>query len=324
VFDALRGLIFAVITRFDLPVFMEYAISMERAILGGAILPIVLQRAWFDDTAVGWIERVSVIVHASHFVFFLTLGLVIWYWRPGQFRRYAAAMLAVMFLGLICYLLLPTVPPWMAARDFEVIPPIDRVGMWIYSANIPRVTNALATNPVAAMPSLHAAFPAACSAIALHLFGWRAAWTTAYTVLVAIVVGYLGEHYFVDVLAGWGLAIGVYVATFRTNLYRDRARQPGSLARAIAMGVLLFVASEGFSALRSRLEQPWVPTWAFIERELAGRSPAEQFVRGLRAERDGDLAAARAYFRTASERATTDQRRQEAMLAMARVAPDGP
>lgn len=71
-----------------------------------------------------------------------------------------------------------------------------------------------ASNPVAAMPSLHAA-----GAAVVLLFFWSSArwWAravlTAYALSMAFVLVYSGEHYVVDVLAGWLTAtIGVTVA----------------------------------------------------------------------------------------------------------------
>lgn len=71
-------------------------------------------------------EYVLVVVHASHFVVFLLFGLGLWFARRKAFGRFAAAMLLVMGMGTVGYLVVPTVPPWMAA-DLHAIPPIGRV-----------------------------------------------------------------------------------------------------------------------------------------------------------------------------------------------------
>jgi membrane-associated phospholipid phosphatase len=68
------------------------------------------------------------------------------------------------------------------------------------------------SNPVAAMPSLHAG-----SAMLVALFLWplvrtvgRAA-LVGYVLVMAVALVYTGEHYAVDVAAGWATA-GVAVA----------------------------------------------------------------------------------------------------------------
>lgn len=298
-FDAIRGGIYAAITRFDLPVYMGYAIEAERALLGGAVMPVLLQDLWHRPGP-AWFEGLLVLVHASHFVFFLTLGLAVWLLRHDEFRRYCVAMLLVMYGGLLVYLLVPTVPPWMAAADYEVIPPVHRIGMRLYNTSVPTLTAALATNPVAAMPSLHAAFPAVGTLIALRVFGWRAAWTIAYTLLSAVSVMYLGEHYLVDVIAGWLLGVGVYAVVFRTRAEADRSTVStvssapvplGEAAVAIAAGAVFVAAAEGVGIVKDRIRTDFVPTGAFIERELTGRSPvAEEHMRA-RARKDGAVRA---------------------------------
>ena len=295
-FDAIRGAIYAAIVHFDLPVYMGYAIAAERALLGGAVMPVLLQDLWYESGSIGGFERLLVIVHASHFVFFLTLGLAVWLLRPEEFRRYCLAMLLVMYGGLLAYLLLPTVPPWMAAAEYQVMAPVHRIGMQLYNTSVPTLTAALATNPVAAMPSLHAAFPAVCTLIAIRTFGRRAAWTIAYTALSALSVMYLGEHYLVDVLAGWLLGVGAYILVFHTRLGRRRNASAAvseplvsrrQAAAAVGMGAVFVLAAEGVGIVKSRVQSPFVPTRAFIERELAGRSPvAAEHIRA-RARKDG-------------------------------------
>ncbi|HEX9596854.1 MAG TPA: hypothetical protein VF982_08255, partial [Anaerolineales bacterium] len=62
--DSIRGLIYAMVHRFELPVYMNYAIAWERALLGGSTLPEILQRAWLDPEKIGPFERFLVIAHA--------------------------------------------------------------------------------------------------------------------------------------------------------------------------------------------------------------------------------------------------------------------
>jgi len=292
-FDAFRGAIFAAITRFDLPVYMGYAIAAEQALLRGSIMPVLLQDRWLEPGAISWLERLLVVVHASHFVFFLTIGLAVWLLRRETFGRYRAAMLLVMYAGLLIYLLLPTVPPWMAAASYQVIPPVHRVSMGLYNTTVPTLSAALATNPVAAMPSLHAAFPAVCTLIALRVFGRRAAWTAAYTLVSGLSVMYLGEHYLVDVLAGWALGAGVYALVFHTRLAErwsmaavSTSLPSASRRRAIAAaaaGAAFVLAAEGVGLVKTSIQTRFVPTTTFIERELAGRSPvAKEYARQRR------------------------------------------
>ncbi len=70
---------------------------------------------------------------------------------------------------------------------------------------------ALNPNPVAAFPSLHAAFPFLGFLAVREVFSRRAAWAVlAWCVAVWFSVVYLGEHYVVDVIAGVALAALVW------------------------------------------------------------------------------------------------------------------
>ena len=69
-----------------------------------------------------------------------------------------------------------------------------------------RYYNGLNPNPVAAFPSLHAAFPF-LGFLALRRVYPRAAWLAfVWCILVWFSVVFLGEHYVVDVIAGVALA----------------------------------------------------------------------------------------------------------------------
>lgn len=87
------------------------------------------------------------------------------------------------------------------------------------------------SNPVAAMPSLHAAVPAL---LALFLWPgsqwwWRLA-ACGYALAMAWTLLYTGEHYVVDVVAGW-LGAAVAVATARlVALRRERLKWPQGAA----------------------------------------------------------------------------------------------
>jgi membrane-associated phospholipid phosphatase len=79
------------------------------------------------------------------------------------------------------------------------------------------------SNPVAAMPSLHAAF-----ALLITLFLWKSTrwwWRVplaAYPLAMGFTLMYFGEHYAVDILAGWLYAVGAYLLVERLARRRER------------------------------------------------------------------------------------------------------
>jgi hypothetical protein len=221
-FDSFRGLIFAAIVRWELPYYARYAIEAEHALLGGTTLPHLLQGWWLVPGRLGLLDRVLIAVHASHFFFFLLFGVVVWRFRRAAFPRFQAAVLALLGAGLLMYALVPTVPPWMAAAPpLRLLPALTHVSAFVYGHDVLRpLTTTFDVNPIAAMPSLHAAFPALCTLFAMRVFGGRGLALAVYALMVCVAIGYLGEHYLVDVLAGLLLAVAVDLAVHARPVVR--------------------------------------------------------------------------------------------------------
>lgn len=221
-FDSLRGLTYSLTLFFGWPVYSAYAINAERALLNGNLAPAILQDAFHGHH---WLDVLTVTAHASHFLVFLIFGMAVWILRHECFATYRRSMLLLMYGGLIVYLLLPTAPPWMASQ-MGMIPTLQDVHKGMYAAS-PALNAMFDTNPIAAMPSLHAAFPALCCLLGLRVFGKKAWPLIAYALLVAFTVIYTANHYAVDVLAGWlvaGLAYYLATHTAMPNLIPSRLR----------------------------------------------------------------------------------------------------
>ena len=106
-FDYIRGLIFGLITYFELPVYLKYAIELELLLGGNKIFPVIFQDLvqWLGVSHT--LDRLFVVVHSSHFLVFLFLGFMVWLLRPDGFNRYKLAMLALMYIGALFYLVIP-------------------------------------------------------------------------------------------------------------------------------------------------------------------------------------------------------------------------
>jgi tetratricopeptide (TPR) repeat protein len=194
----------------------------------------------------------------------------------------------------------------MAYSEFRVLEPIAHITRDVYNFAIPALHRAFDTNPVAAMPSLHAGFPMLCSLAAVHVFGRKAAWALLYTAAVALAVAYLGEHYLVDILAGWLVAAAIYFVVFRTSAFDklsaqisvgERERPAGepfalSLRSSLLVAALFLVAAEVIGYQKASLEAEFVPPESFIARELDGKSPVVDFYRGTLAYKNRDYAEA--------------------------------
>jgi membrane-associated phospholipid phosphatase len=106
------------------------------------------------------------------------------------------------------------------------------VGQQLHLATLSWAYQNLNANPVAAFPSLHAAYP-----VLAYLYlrqAWpRGAWLMlAWGAVVIFAIVYLGHHYVIDAIGGVAYALAVYwavsrmsqVAWIRTALRRWRER----------------------------------------------------------------------------------------------------
>ena len=248
--DGLRGFIYLATCRLDLPVHVLYPLRWERALFG-EVPSVSLQNALLgspDGLSFGALEKVLTVLHGSHFVAFLGLGLILWLRRSPHFRTFRASFTILMAAGITGFALVPTVPPWMASELFGFLPKLVHFNIKIYNAVAPGLTTGFNTNPVAAMPSLHAAFPILCSLIVWTAARGRSWPFHIYTLLILFTIVYTGDHYIVDILAGGLLAAASFLAARKLGKKTPpgpgsaSGRNPGSLNRSLAAGGALLAA----------------------------------------------------------------------------------
>jgi hypothetical protein len=191
-------------------------LDLERRLFG-VIPTVALQTAFFRPGHLAWYDWTAAFIHGAHFAVPVGLAFAVWVRRRADFWRMAIAVLAMSYIGLIIYWQYPAAPPWMAAEQGYM----GQADIWrILGETLGRfpVTEPLGyayqrfpSNPVAAVPSLHAALPLT---VTLVLWRLRPRWalvTMTYTLLMTPALVYLGEHYVVDALAGWAVAIAAFV-----------------------------------------------------------------------------------------------------------------
>ncbi len=199
---------------------VDYPVRADRLLGGGELPGVRLQRRFARSPSIRPPEKALV---WTHWVWFLVPHGTVLYvlaCRRGQFPSAAAQIYATFDLGVACYWLVPTAPPWFAAQEGRMGAAqaasevrLRRMmldyGHQFWGDRWPRLYDALAGNPLAAMPSLHFA----TSVMAAHVLSdagplqGAAAWF--YTGTLGFALVYLGEHYLVDLIAGLALAEGV-------------------------------------------------------------------------------------------------------------------
>jgi membrane-associated phospholipid phosphatase len=192
---------------------VAYPVRVDRTIGLGTTPTVRLQRAFSRPPRFNGFEKVLVWCHWLWF--FVPHGTVVWLLvrHPERFARGAGRMYATFDLGLIGYWGVPTAPPWYAAErglmEDGKTPELRRMmveyGQEFWKSRWSPLYGFLGGNPLAAMPSLHFA----TSVMAARLLSETGrvpgtlGWTYAATLGLALV--YLGEHYVVDLAAGFAL-----------------------------------------------------------------------------------------------------------------------
>jgi hypothetical protein len=184
--------------------------------LGFGTVPTVWLQSHLYSGRTGALEVFAVLMWLSHFAFPLALGFGLWLRRRYEvFTALMCGILGALVLGEITFVLAPTAPPWLAAQHGH-LPPVHHLLKQsladMHLSGIAKIDGDPRNyNIVAALPSLHAAFPV-ISLLVVRRFGlprWLQAVFALQLVGVAFAIVYTGEHYLVDVLAGVLYALAV-------------------------------------------------------------------------------------------------------------------
>jgi membrane-associated phospholipid phosphatase len=190
-------------------------IDFDRWLGGGEVPTVWLQRHLYDPNHIHWYDVGIWCVYLSHFFTVWIVAAVLWKVAHDRFRRYVALVVAVTLMAFLTYWLYPAQPPWLAGQLGE-IPPVDKIVPTVWGhLGVPVAADLFSTgnglvNLVAAMPSLHAAYPAM-----LLCFFWRDGvwWRVAfglYALAMGFTLVYGGEHFVIDILVGWLYAAIAY------------------------------------------------------------------------------------------------------------------
>ena len=171
---------------------------------------------WFNKFFVehGWIGLTADYWYSTlHYI--VTPGVLLWLFvkHRDSYRHARRALVAATLLALTMFLLIPTAPPRFMSEFTDVLALHAHQGWWGADASAPRGLGNL-TNQLAAFPSLHCGWALWCAiqvrrharSRVVHLIGW------AYALGTAVVVVGTANHWVVDVLAGWLVVLGGFVA----------------------------------------------------------------------------------------------------------------
>ena len=189
---------------------IDYPIRIDSALGGGMPPTQRLQRRLRGDGKVSALDVAISAIYGSWFLPHVLLAYVL-VRHPAYLPRAAGRLAASYHLTTPFYWFLPTAPPWWAAEqagrmDGEVHRVVRRVVCKLLDRPPPGEDEEVPGNPWGSMPSDHIS-SAAITARGLmevnHAFGVLG-WL--YVGAAAFAVVYLGEHYVIDVLAGFAVA----------------------------------------------------------------------------------------------------------------------
>lgn len=205
-------------------VYVGYAVS--RVLADDSLAPAVtravrildLERALHLDVEAGlnrwFLEHDAVGVAASfHYAsahYLLTLLVVVWLYVRHR-AAYGPARLALVGatgVALLAYLAMPTAPPRLMDGWTDLLAVHSAAGWWGGEASAPQGLGWL-TNQLAAFPSMHAGWALWVALAVGHVTQRRAvaalAW--AHAIITAVVVVGTGNHWVLDVVAGWAVVL---------------------------------------------------------------------------------------------------------------------
>ncbi len=194
-----------------------------------------LQNAFFNPNNLHVWDYLAWCTYMTHFFASFVIAGVLWVKDHDRFRRFVPLFVGLTFAGYLTYVLYPAMPPWMVSANGSMAPSVRIIPvMWnhvgFHQAAALFEGNASFDNDVAAVPSLHAAYP---MLICLFFWGRASRWLrvllATYVVAMATTLVYTGEHFVFDIILGWTYAILTFVIGSRLLDRRD-ARKATKLA----------------------------------------------------------------------------------------------
>lgn len=196
-------------------------IDMER-MLFRSIPTIELQKLLYNPPALSFIDFMASIFYFLHFALPLSFGFILWVYNRSYFKRFVTGILLLSYAAWVTFLVYPAAPPWLASNE-GYLPKVYKIMDHTLSVfpdkwNLPTIYHQFNPNPVAAMPSLHAAYPLIVFLFALKFFKLKALLFFPYMLATWFSIVYLGEHYIIDIIAGAIYAIIFYFVAIKIHL----------------------------------------------------------------------------------------------------------
>jgi len=203
-------------------------------LFAGTVPTVWLQNHLWDGAHVHWYDYASWAVYVSYFLATYVVAGFLWFFARDRFRRYVACVALLAGMAFATFALFPAAPPWLASRHGELEPTERLIGP--ISGHIPFISLSFENlfqrgweyaNPVAAVPSLHAAYTLLIVLFLWPVARWARPLLALYPPAMAFALVYTAEHYLIDVLVGWAYTLLAFWIVDRAadEVQRRRSRR---------------------------------------------------------------------------------------------------
>lgn len=212
-------------------ILVQQLIDADKWLFFGHLPTHWLQDRLYDPAKTHWYDTAAALIYLLHFVLPLVFGFALWLRDKSMFRRFTLMLLVMSYGAFIFFLLVPAAPPWLAA-EWGYIDNLDRPSGQAYKSFLPdrwqdydtfKLWTQASPNPVAALPSLHCAFPWLVLLVAVSTFRWWGLLLLPYNIGVWFAVVYLSQHWVVDAIAGILWATAIWAVIMWLLVWRHRA-----------------------------------------------------------------------------------------------------
>ena len=199
---------------------VESVRNIDRALFFGNDPNAVLQEHFWERT-IRWYDVVASTTYMTHFVLPIVAMAVLWAISHRQWVRFMKRFSTLLAVGCLMFVIIPTVPPWMATSPkfpYQLFDELRRdagrgfrhLGFYGFTNDYKiQLSNG---NGVAAMPSLHSSFALIVPAFFLPWIRpkWLKALVLLFPVMMLTSLVYLGEHWVIDGLVGLAITGGAF------------------------------------------------------------------------------------------------------------------
>ncbi len=209
-YESMRG----IADNIGFPINYTPLIEAEKTVFLGTLPTITLQEIFYTPGVTHWYDILAVNIYFLHFTPALIFAIYLWAKKDALFHEYRDSMILLCYMALVTFMLIPAAPPWLAYEEGYITEKLYRVQMEIdrtYSPEIISVMYLIVTsNDVAAIPSLHAAYPILLFIYAFKYWRKKATPLITFPIAMGLSAVYLGEHYMIDIFLGFVYASIAY------------------------------------------------------------------------------------------------------------------